>query len=98
MVKTRFVQDFNTILDRFISKNVRFGLLSVHVDVDRRSRVNHTMLTEYMYVVVDRRSRVNHTMLTEYMTISKRKKEEIWLGPMTKAPTPTEMSKGKVTT
>ena len=26
------------------------------------------------------------------------KKEEIWLSPMTKAPTPTEMSKGAVTT
>ena len=25
----------------------------------------------------------------------KRKKEEIWLSPMTKAPTPTEMSKGQ---
>ena len=27
--------------------------------------------------------------------ISKDKKEEIWPSPMTKAPTPTEMSKGK---
>ena len=27
--------------------------------------------------------------------ISKEKKEEIWLSPMTKAPTPTEMSKGQ---
>ena len=26
---------------------------------------------------------------------SKKKKEEIWLSPMTKAPTPTEMSKGQ---
>ena len=25
----------------------------------------------------------------------KKKKEEIWLNPMTKAPTPTEMSKGQ---
>ena len=28
-------------------------------------------------------------------TIYKDKKEEIWLSPMTKAPTPTEMSKGQ---
>ena len=28
-------------------------------------------------------------------TIYKEKKEEIWLSPMTKAPTPTEMSKGQ---
>ena len=27
--------------------------------------------------------------------ICKDKKEEIWLSPMTKAPTPTEMSKGQ---
>ena len=36
----------------------------MYVGVDRRSRVYHTMLTEYMYVDVDRRSRVNYTMLT----------------------------------
>ena len=44
-------------------------ILIVHVDVDRCSRVYHTMLTEYMYVGVDRRSRVYHTMLTEYMYV-----------------------------
>ena len=31
-------------------------------------------------------------------TLNKDKKEEIWPSPMTKAPTPTEMSKGQVTT
>ena len=29
------------------------------------------------------------------LTQSEEKKEEIWLSPMTKAPTPTEMSKGQ---
>ena len=28
--------------------------------------------------------------------VSHEKKEEIWLSPMTKAPTPTEMSKGQI--
>ena len=30
-----------------------------------------------------------------YYGMYKEKKEEIWLSPMTKAPTPTEMSKGQ---
>ena len=52
-------------------------ILTVHVDVDRCSRVYHTMLTEYMYVGVDRHrsqfrrnqvnltiNRLNHWVLT----------------------------------
>ena len=31
----------------------------------------------------------------EQLFLYKEKKEEIWLSPMTKAPTPTEMSKGQ---
>ena len=37
------------------------------------------------------------TCLTE-LTLKKEKKEEIWLGPMTKAPTPTKNAKSNVTT
>ena len=33
--------------------------------------------------------------IKEKIDMKKEKKEEIWLSPMTKAPTPTEMSKGQ---
>ena len=34
-----------------------------------------------------------HTNFSNTIAIRKRKKEEIWLGPMTKSPTPTKKSK-----
>ena len=36
-----------------------------------------------------------HEFLVVTLFLYKEKKEEIWLSPMTKAPTPTEMSKGQ---
>ena len=34
-------------------------------------------------------------MLSKIISLEREKKEEIWLGPMTKAPTPAEKSKGQ---
>ena len=40
-------------------------------------------------------ARPSQKSLTSQKLLSKEKKEEIWLSPMTKAPTPTEMPKGQ---
>ena len=40
----------------------------------------------------------NHEPINQFTESFYEKKEEIWLSPMTKAPTPTEKSKGNVST
>ena len=54
---------------------------------------NIILSKEQLHVLPQNQVKIRSSYLS--LTLPQEKKEEIWLSPMTKAPTPTEMSKGQ---
>ena len=60
---------------------------------EKRHENMYTAYTPYSTKLIDARRFI--CMMAVRLNSCQEKKEEIWLSPMTKAPTPTEMSKGQ---